>query len=109
VGVKAAYQLSMDASEWGRIRNLLQQRCGAGPIADSTATTVTPTTVAGAAGGRVAPNPDGSCPPQAPIKGNADSGIYHRPGQHSYNQTKAEDCFATPADAEAAGYRAAKN
>jgi micrococcal nuclease len=60
------------------------------------------------AGRRVAPNADGSCPPEAPIKGNADSGIYHRPGQQAYNKTKAEDCFATPADAEAAGYRAAK-
>jgi hypothetical protein len=57
---------------------------------------------------RVAPNSDGSCPPEAPIKGNADSGIYHRPGQQAYNRTKAEDCFATAADAEASGYRAAK-
>jgi hypothetical protein len=56
----------------------------------------------------VAPNPDGSCPPDAPIKGNADSGIYHRPGQQAYNRTKAEDGFASAADAEASGYRAAK-
>ncbi len=58
--------------------------------------------------GRVAPNPDGSCPDNAPIKGNANSGIYHRPGQQYYTRTNAEDCFATPAAAEAAGYRAAK-
>ena len=58
--------------------------------------------------GRVAPNHDGSCPDSAPIKGNANSGIYHRPGQQYYAQTKAEDCFATAAAAEAAGYRAAK-
>ena len=58
--------------------------------------------------GRIAPNPDGSCPDIAPIKGNANSGIYHRPGQKFYNATKAEDCFATAAAAEAAGYRAAK-
>ncbi len=49
-----------------------------------------------------------TCPGWAPIKGNADSMIYHRPGQQSYNVTRAEECFAYPSDAEAAGYRPAK-
>ena len=49
-----------------------------------------------------------TCPSSAPIKGNKDSMIYHRPGQRDYNRTKAEECFASNADAESAGYRAAK-
>jgi len=54
------------------------------------------------------PLPDGSCPPEFPIKGNATSGIYHTRGKQSYNKTKAEACFARPSDAEDAGFRAAK-
>jgi hypothetical protein len=34
--------------------------------------------------------------------------IYHLPGQQYYDITEAEECFATAAAAEAAGYRAAK-
>lgn len=53
--------------------------------------------------------PQGSdCPAGFPFKGNQ-SGIYHRPGGGSYKSTKPEQCFATSAEAEAAGYRAAKN
>jgi hypothetical protein len=59
-------------------------------------------------GGTRPPNSDGSCPASAPIKGNESSMIYHQPGQTYYDITKAEECFATPAAAEAAGYRAAK-
>jgi hypothetical protein len=46
-----------------------------------------------------------------PVKGNIGSNgnIYHMPGWRSYNQTKPERCFATAADAEAAGVRAPKN
>ncbi len=76
-------------------------------IVPTTPAPPTPPSTAGPVG-RVAPNHDGSCPASAPIKGNANSGIYHRPGQQYYAQTKAEDCFATAAAAEAAGYRAAK-
>lgn len=47
------------------------------------------------------------CPPDYPIKGNADSGIYHQPGDPAYLRTKPEICFATPADAHAAGFRGA--
>ncbi|MCR2053760.1 hypothetical protein NSA19_13105 [Actinomyces bowdenii] len=49
-----------------------------------------------------------TCPSHAPIKGNKDSMIYHRPGQRHYDRTKAEECFATGSDAQIAGYRAAK-
>jgi hypothetical protein len=55
--------------------------------------------------GRAAPS-GVSCPPSHPIKGNRSSMIYHLPGADFYEQTRPEDCFASPADAEAAGYRA---
>jgi micrococcal nuclease len=61
----------------------------------------------GSTGGSTAPV-GGSCPPSAPIKGNASSMIYHLPGQAYYDVTVPEECFATTAQAEAAGYRAAK-
>ncbi len=48
------------------------------------------------------------CPAGYPIKGNADSGIYHVPGGQYYSRTKPEDCFSTEAAAQAAGYRASK-
>ncbi len=58
--------------------------------------------------GLVLPNPDGSCPESAPIKGSR-SGIYHLPqGDANYARTRAVACFATVADAQAAGYRAAR-
>lgn len=49
-----------------------------------------------------------NCPKGYPIKGNADSGIYHVPGNRYYSRTKPEECFATASAARAAGYRAAK-
>jgi len=64
-----------------------------------------------ATGGGSAPPQGSSCPDGHPIKGNHSSSgewIYHRPGQQAYNKTIPEECFATGADAEAAGYRAAK-
>ena len=48
------------------------------------------------------------CPPDYPIKGNADSRIYHRPGDASYAATIAELCFASAEDAEAEGFRPRK-
>lgn len=54
------------------------------------------------------PRSDGSCPSWAPIKGNADSGIYHVPGQRFYKVTKAEECFRTESAAVKAGYRRSK-
>ena len=51
----------------------------------------------------------GTCPDSHPIKGNinerTDTKIYHMPGSQSYRQTKPEECFATEADAQAAGYK----
>lgn len=59
------------------------------------------------ASGSVRPN-GWNCPAHAPIKGNASSMIYHRPGQAYYDRTKPEECFRNAASAVAAGYRAAK-
>lgn len=56
----------------------------------------------------VEPMDDGSCPASHPIKGNADSGIYHPPEGMSYARTRAERCYARPEDAEADGFRRAK-
>ena len=52
---------------------------------------------------------DGSCPDSAAIKGNVASGgerIYHLPGGDFYTRTRAERCFGSRRDAEAAGFRA---
>ena len=51
------------------------------------------------------PLPDGSMPVGYPIKGNADSMLYHTEESPSYRQTKAEVWFATEAAAKAAGFR----
>lgn len=51
---------------------------------------------------------DGHCPLSHPIKANENSHIYHSPGGRFYARTRAERCYANPADAEAGGYRAAK-
>jgi HSP20 family protein len=48
-----------------------------------------------------------TCPADYPVKGNADSGIYHTPDSPSYGQTIAEFCFASTSAAEAAGFQAA--
>ena len=58
--------------------------------------------------GALAGDGSSSCPDDFPIKGNASSQIYHQPGGASYEQTIPELCFASPQDAEAAGYRASK-
>ena len=49
-----------------------------------------------------------NCPANKPIKGNAQSGIYHMPGGEYYNKTKPERCFATEQEAQKAGYRRSK-
>ncbi len=71
--------------------------------------TPTPTPIASNPVGGV-PGPGGySCQFGYPIKGNltTSSGdmIYHVPGGQYYDRTIAEECFATEADAQAAGYR----
>lgn len=49
-----------------------------------------------------------NCPADYPIKGNANSRIYHRPEDPSYPPTIPEYCFATEDDAKHAGFRAPK-
>jgi len=49
------------------------------------------------------------CPEGFPIKGNADSMIYHTPASSSYKRTHPEICFATEEAAEAKGYRSSKS
>ncbi len=62
-----------------------------------------------AASGSKAPSGK-DCPAAAPVKGNIpdDGGdrIFHEPGSRSYAATIPEECFATAAAAEAAGFRA---
>jgi len=57
---------------------------------------------------RTSPISDYDCPSWAPIKGNADSMIYHLPGQRFYDVTKPEDCFSSESAARSAGFRKAK-
>ncbi len=54
--------------------------------------------------GSHAPLEDDSEPAGYPIKGNADSMLYHVPGSSHYDRTIAEVWFATPEAAEAAGF-----
>jgi len=56
--------------------------------------------------GSAAPDADGSAPDGFPIKGNADSMLYHVPGSRYYDQTIAEVYFDTAESAEAAGFAA---
>ena len=49
-----------------------------------------------------------NCPPTHPIKGNANSMIYPRPGQQAYSRTKPEACYSNEPDAVTDGFRAAK-
>jgi hypothetical protein len=49
-----------------------------------------------------------ACPPEYPIKGNATSRIFHRPGEASYEATVPELCFATEDAAAEHGYRPRK-
>lgn len=58
--------------------------------------------------GAVAGDGTHACPDGFPIKGNANSHIYHQPGESSYEATVAEWCFRDEASAKAAGYRARK-
>jgi hypothetical protein len=54
--------------------------------------------------GAVAVSGGPDCPDDYPIKDNADSRIYHVPASPVYAATQPEVCFATEADARAAGY-----
>jgi hypothetical protein len=50
-----------------------------------------------------------NCPEDYPIKGNANSRIYHKPGEPSYEQTIPEICFADEDVASQLGYRPRKS
>jgi large subunit ribosomal protein L22 len=54
--------------------------------------------------GSMLPDADGNGPETHPIKGNADSMLYHGPDSRYYKITKAEVWFDTPEHAEAAGF-----
>jgi endonuclease YncB( thermonuclease family) len=99
-GARARYD-GRDGYQWHPRQSAYRRLDARSPGYRCAATTTSP-------GRGTAPIGDGECPPSAPIKGNADSMIYHRPGQRYYDITKAEVCFATAAQAEAAGYRAAQ-
>jgi len=53
-------------------------------------------------------NDNGTCPPGFPIKGNANSGIYHLPQNKFYVRTRAEFCFDSESAAKVRGYVPAK-
>ena len=62
----------------------------------------------GAAGFITVPDDQMWCPDEYPIKGNANSKIYHKPGESSYDATNPEICFATDEVAVAKGFRPRK-
>ena len=71
---------------------------------------VPPPAAGGGTGGSFDPIGE-DCPEDAPIKGNINSSgeyIYHSPGQQAYIRTIPEQCFATSAQATAAGFRPAQ-
>jgi large subunit ribosomal protein L17 len=59
--------------------------------------------------GSHAPLEDGSAPEGFPIKGNANSMLFHDQESPHYEQTDPEVWFATPEDAEAAGFSRPKS
>ncbi|MFN8016544.1 MAG: hypothetical protein U0P45_00305 [Acidimicrobiales bacterium] len=61
-----------------------------------------------ASGGRWVEPVDGACPDGYPVKAKLKSGIYHQPGGLAYDRTVPDRCYASAADAEADGLRAAK-
>lgn len=97
------YQKHPRQAKYRRIDGRQRDYCGYKPAG-------APKPSSGTGGGVSGPvSPAGkSCPSNAPIKGNASSMIYHRPGQQYYAVTTPEECFRNAASAEAAGYRAAK-
>ena len=48
------------------------------------------------------------CPDDYPVKGNESSMLYHIPGSPFYDRTHPELCFASVAEAEAAGFKPTK-
>jgi small subunit ribosomal protein S16 len=76
----------------------------AAPVAEAAAEVAAPEAPYGTGSART--NADGSAPEGYPIKGNDSSKLYHAPGTRYYDSTIAEIWFATPEDAERAGFSA---
>lgn len=100
------------ASNWLPIYQQLQGGAPGGVVLlpPGAAATALPAPTAAAGHSGVPPN-GFDCPAAAPIKGNIRSDgtlLYHLPNTASYKQTHPEQCFATSADAEAAGFRPAR-
>jgi hypothetical protein len=51
---------------------------------------------------------DGTCPTTHPVKAKLSSKIFHLPGMANYERTIPDRCYASAAEAEADGLRAAK-
>jgi hypothetical protein len=98
--------LVKEGGQWKLDEQISAQR--ESELSASPTATATPTaTPAGGDGTSYPPISEDDCPDFAPIKGNQ-SGIYHVPGGAYYDVTDPEECFATEADAQAAGYRASE-
>lgn len=83
----------------------------ASPSAPSSSSASAPSSASPGSGG-VLPVSQTDCPSNAPIKGNESSSgvlIYHTSSSATYDETNPEECFATEAAAQAAGYRAAQD
>jgi hypothetical protein len=86
------------ASEWAPLRRAAS--APAAPVTDTPAdTTDSPDWIEPV---------DGACPLTHPVKGNANSGIYHVPGGRFYDSTVPERCYRDGTAAEADGMRASK-
>lgn len=83
------------------------------PPSATPSTPAPPTVATGGAAQGVAPVDRDNCPSSHPIKGNREGAgpdrpgdpTYHLPDSRSYRGANPEVCFASAADAEAAGYR----
>jgi hypothetical protein len=77
------------------------------PLRASSTAAVSDTVAAPTSPSWIAPV-DGACPVTHPVKGNANSGIYHVPGGRFYDATLPERCYRDESAAEADGMRASK-
>jgi large subunit ribosomal protein L4 len=76
----------------------------AADTAQAAADALSPEFEAGEWDGSIVADADGNGPDTHPIKGNADSMLYHVPGSSHYDRTVAEYWFDTEEHAEAAGF-----
>lgn len=76
------------------------------PVAPAASITAAPGDVPA---GAVRADASAVCPPEFPVKGNAQSKIFHTTESRVYEQTIPEFCFSSAEAAEAAGFRAPSN